>query len=48
MITQTLSLVGAMYEAIGPGFILVAALPLLLIALVFVVRAGFTRPTTSE
>ena len=48
MITQTLSLVGALYDAIGPGFILVAALPLLLIALVLVVRASFDRPTTSE
>ena len=47
MITRTLALIGALYDAIGPGFIFAAALPLLLIALVFVVRAGLRRPTSS-
>lgn len=39
MIAQTLSLIGAMYGAIGPGFILAMSLPLLLIALFVVIRA---------
>jgi len=45
MIGQTLSLVGALYGAIGPGLILIlaAALPLLLLALTLVVRAGVKR-----
>jgi len=43
MIGQILSLVGAMYGAIGPGFILAAALPLLFLALIFVIRAGVER-----
>jgi len=40
MIGQTLSLVGSLYSAIGPGFVLAAALPVLIIALTLVVRAG--------
>lgn len=43
MIGQTLSLLGALYGAIGPGLILAAALPLLLLALALVVRAGVKR-----
>ncbi|MDX1648018.1 MAG: hypothetical protein R3304_12800 [Longimicrobiales bacterium] len=39
MIGETLSLLGAMYAAIGPGLLLVASLPLLLVALLFVLRA---------
>lgn len=39
MIAQTLSLMGAMYGAIGPGFILAMSFPLLLIALFVVIRA---------
>lgn len=39
MIAQTLSLIGAMYDAIGPGFILAMSLPFLLIALFVVIRA---------
>lgn len=39
MISQTLSLLGAMYGAIGPGFILALSLPVLLIGFVLVLRA---------
>ena len=39
MITETLSLMGAMYDAIGPGFILAMSLPVLLVALFVVLRA---------
>lgn len=39
MISETLSLMGAMYDAIGPGFILAMSLPLLLVALFVVLRA---------
>ena len=46
MIIQTLSLVGALYDAIGPGFILAAALPFLLVALFIVLRAVVRRPHT--
>lgn len=47
MISQTLTLMGAMYGAIGPGFILVMSLPLLLIALFIVVRALRSQSTRS-
>lgn len=43
MIGQTLSLVVAMYQAIGPGFILAAALPFFLAALLLIVRASVKR-----
>lgn len=43
MITQTLNLVVAMYEAIGPGFLLALVLPLLLLALLVVARATVAR-----
>jgi hypothetical protein len=43
MIGQTLALMGAIYDAIGPGIILVAALPILLVALLMVVRVGIRR-----
>lgn len=36
MIRQTLALLGAMYDAIGPGFLLALALPFLLAGLGFV------------
>ncbi len=39
MISQTLSLLVAMYDAIGPGFILALSLPVLLIAFSMVLRA---------
>lgn len=39
MIFETLSLLGAMYDAIGPGFILALTLPVLLIAFLVVLRA---------
>jgi hypothetical protein len=39
MISETLSLLGAMYDAIGPGFILALGLPVLLVALFVVLRA---------
>lgn len=39
MISETLSLMGAMYDAIGPGFILAMSLPILLVALFVVLRA---------
>lgn len=48
MINQTLSLVGALYSAIGPGFLLAAALPFLVIALVVVVRLGIRRTRASD
>jgi hypothetical protein len=48
MITRALSMAGSLYDAIGPGLILVAALPFLVIALFLVVRAGLRRPTTSK
>lgn len=38
MISETLSLLGAMYDAIGPGFLLALSLPALLIALFMVLR----------
>lgn len=39
MISETLSLMGAMYDAIGPGLILAMSLPVLLVALFVVLRA---------
>ena len=39
MIGEALSLMGAMYDAIGPGFILAMSLPVLLVALFVVLRA---------
>ena len=39
MIRETLSLLGAMYDAIGPGLILAMSLPVLLVALFVVLRA---------
>jgi hypothetical protein len=38
MIGETLALLGAMYGAIGPGFLLALGLPLFLVALVWVAR----------
>jgi hypothetical protein len=43
MISETLSLLGAMYDAIGPGFILALSLPVLLVALFVVLRALRTQ-----
>lgn len=43
MLTQIVNLTVAMYEAIGPGFVLAGALPLFLVALVLVVRGGARR-----
>jgi hypothetical protein len=43
MITQAISLVAAMYGAIGPGLVLVAALPVFLAAFVLVTRASVKR-----
>jgi hypothetical protein len=40
MIANTLSLVGSLYDAIGPGLILAAALPVFLVAEVLVLRAA--------
>ena len=40
MIIQTLSLLGALYDAIGPGFILAALLPFFLVALVKLVSTA--------
>jgi hypothetical protein len=48
MIHQTLSLVGALYGAIGPGFLLAAALPFLVIALGVVVRLGVRRARATD
>lgn len=39
MISETLSLLGAMYDAIGPGLILAMSLPALLFALFIVLKA---------
>ena len=43
MITQTLNLMVSMYEAIGPGFFLAAILPVFLVALLIILRAGVKR-----
>ena len=43
MIQQTVSLVGSMWAAIGPGLVLAAALPLLVIALVVITRTGMRK-----
>lgn len=47
MTGQLNSLFGNLYAAVGPGLWLAAALPLFLIALVLVVRAGMRRPPTA-
>ncbi len=43
MIAQTLSLLGAMYDALGPGLILAAAFPVLLVAFGIVVGTSLKR-----
>jgi hypothetical protein len=43
MIGQTLSMLGAMYDAIGPGLLLAAGLPFFLTALLLILRAGLKR-----
>ncbi len=48
MIAETLSLLGAMYDAIGPGIFFVLALPVFLAALVLILRVGFKGPGGSE
>ncbi len=48
MIAQTLSMMASMYEAVGPGFFLVAALPLSLAGLVLVVRASLQRARRTD
>lgn len=48
MITQTLSMIASMYDAIGPGFVLVAALPFLLVALAVVARAATRKARVGE
>lgn len=45
MIHETLNLTVAMYEAIGPGFLLAATLPVFLVALGLLLRAGVKRAT---
>ncbi len=48
MISQTFSLMGAMYEAIGPGLLFVAVLPFSIVGLVWVVRSGLHRAHEEE
>ena len=48
MIAETLALLGSMYAAVGPGIFFVLALPVFLVALVAVIRAGFRRPGLSQ
>jgi hypothetical protein len=48
MIAETLSLLGSMYDAIGPGILLVLALPVFLMALVVLLRVGIKRPSESR
>lgn len=43
MIEQTLSLLGAMYDALGPGLLMAAAFPLFLVAFAWWARAVFAR-----
>jgi hypothetical protein len=43
MITQVINLLVAMYEAIGPGFLLAMAFPVLLVVFALVVFAGLKR-----
>ena len=43
MIGQTLSLLGAMYEALGPGLLFAAAFPVFLVALGVLVGTGLRR-----
>ena len=46
MLTQLVNLTVAMYEAIGPGLLFAASLPVLLILLGILVRAGTQRLRT--
>lgn len=48
MITQTMSLMASMYDAIGPGFLLALALPFFVLALGLFVWTGLKRPDASE
>jgi hypothetical protein len=41
--TLALDLVGSLWARIGPGLILAAALPFLMVALGLIVRTGFQR-----
>lgn len=43
MITQTLSLLGAMYDALGPGLILAMAFPAFLVAFGVLVSVSLKR-----
>jgi len=43
MIAQISALLGGIYEAVGPGLVLAAALPILLILLGFVAGEGLRR-----
>lgn len=47
MITQIVNLTLAMYEAIGPGFVLAAGFPVFVVALALLVR-GSTRRLARE
>jgi hypothetical protein len=46
MIEQTLSLLGAMYDALGPGLLLAAAFPVFLVAFAWWARTVFVRART--
>ena len=48
MIGQILSLMGAMYDAIGPGLLLIPALPFLALALILIVRTGIKTERAPE
>lgn len=48
MINQMVDLTLAMYEAIGPGFLLAAALPVFLVALVVFLRGTVKRAHETE
>ncbi|MDH5757950.1 MAG: hypothetical protein OEZ65_00085 [Gemmatimonadota bacterium] len=41
--SQAIALMGALWGHVGPGLILVAALPLSMLALILVVRTGLRR-----
>ena len=43
MLTQIVNLTVSMYDAIGPGFLFAASLPVLLIAMGIVIRASTQR-----
>ena len=47
MISQTLSLLASMYDAVGPGLFLAALLPVFLLAGVHLVRTLLRRPQTN-